>query len=495
MCFPLVWAVHISDGVLGWPWLAAGFALIGVLALLAAWRIHEEEIPRIALLTAAFFVASSIHVKLGFSSAHLLLNGLVGVILGRRAPLAILLGVTMQALLLAHGGVSTIGVNACTEALPALMAGGLFPVLYVLTRRNHSWTRSLLVGVSAVFLGTCFVFATTLLWSNPLHGMVKWSDRAGLVLTLEPSMPARDVLLHPATLVGLAAIGLTAIVLERRRCTSPEFALGACLGMLSVMATALLTGIVLLADGTNRWNTIVSALLVLHLPLALVEGLILGCTLSFLARVKPEMLGLRMAVLTNESSGEPAPCIRSTTQEPPVPLASRQTRVTLLLVLGVWLLSAGPAHAHRLQAEVQKVDRVNRRVTVESWYETDEIPQEARAQVLRSDGSILAEGALDGRGTFVFAFEKAEPLTVQITAPGGHRATCNIAAEQLEGTSTEADSETSVKRGSRQNGVEGRLQELAAGVALLLAAAAFALSWSNRRRLRRMEDDLAEERR
>src|SRR5437879_733623 len=97
---PLPWAVHIAGGVLSWPTLAAGFALIGLLALVAAWRIREDEVPRVALLTAAFFVASSIHIRLGPTSVHLLLNGLVGVILGRRAPLAILIGVTLQALLI-----------------------------------------------------------------------------------------------------------------------------------------------------------------------------------------------------------------------------------------------------------------------------------------------------------------------------------------------------------------------------------------------------------
>src|SRR5438132_6705550 len=115
-----LFAVHISDGVLQTTWLAGGFVVAVCLAVVGCWRVRDEEIPRIALLSAAFFVASSIHVKLGPSSTHLLLNGLVGIILGWRAPLAILLGVTLQAVLIPHGGLSTIGVNTCTEALPAL---------------------------------------------------------------------------------------------------------------------------------------------------------------------------------------------------------------------------------------------------------------------------------------------------------------------------------------------------------------------------------------
>src|SRR5579884_4562323 len=105
----LPWAVHIFDGVLSNPWLAGGFVLAGLLALLAAYRVRDEEIPRIALLSAAFFVATLMHLRLGPTSVHLLLNGLVGVVLGRRAPLAILIGLTLHAVLLGHGGFTTIG--------------------------------------------------------------------------------------------------------------------------------------------------------------------------------------------------------------------------------------------------------------------------------------------------------------------------------------------------------------------------------------------------
>src|SRR5947209_969241 len=94
--FPL-WAVHISDSILSPTWQASGFAVAAVLAVLGAWRIRDEEIAKVAVLTAAFFVASTIHVGVGPTSVHLLLNGLVGIILGRRAALAIPIGVALQA--------------------------------------------------------------------------------------------------------------------------------------------------------------------------------------------------------------------------------------------------------------------------------------------------------------------------------------------------------------------------------------------------------------
>src|SRR4029079_19300373 len=99
----LLFAVHLSDGTVLWPWQAGGFVLAALLALWGAWRITDEEIPRVALLTSAFFVVSLIHIPAGPTSAHLLLNGLVGVILGRRVCLAIPIGLLLQAVF-GHGG-------------------------------------------------------------------------------------------------------------------------------------------------------------------------------------------------------------------------------------------------------------------------------------------------------------------------------------------------------------------------------------------------------
>src|SRR4051812_20489571 len=119
-------AVHIADNVLDLPWLLGGFAVAAVLVWIGSWRIRDEEIPQVALLTAAFFLASSIHLPLGPGSVHVLLNGLVGVVLGRRACLAIPIALLLQCLLLQHGGLYALGVNSCVMTLPALAAGGLF---------------------------------------------------------------------------------------------------------------------------------------------------------------------------------------------------------------------------------------------------------------------------------------------------------------------------------------------------------------------------------
>src|SRR5947209_7947187 len=125
MPFPPL-AVHISADVLSGPAMLLGYvALAGFLAL-GLFRLHEDEIARVGLMSAAFFVASSIHLPLGPTSAHLLLNGLVGVILGRRAGVAIPVGLLLQAMLLGHGSLGSLGVNSCVMVLPALLARPLF---------------------------------------------------------------------------------------------------------------------------------------------------------------------------------------------------------------------------------------------------------------------------------------------------------------------------------------------------------------------------------
>ena len=47
-----LFAVHISDGVLQPSWEWGGFAVAALLALFGAWRIRDEEIPRVAVMTA-----------------------------------------------------------------------------------------------------------------------------------------------------------------------------------------------------------------------------------------------------------------------------------------------------------------------------------------------------------------------------------------------------------------------------------------------------------
>ena len=269
-----LWAVHISDGILTWPWLTGGFAVAVVLAVFGSWRIQDEEIPQVAVLTAVFFIASQIHVRVPPSSVHLLLNGLLGLVLGRRAALAIPVGLFLQAALFSHGGFTTLGINSCVMVLPALLAWQLFGLLQGISWVRHGWGRSALVAISVILWLLCLFYGVMLLLQQTRFGWRSQEIWQAL----------------PLMLAVVFALGLAAAWLERRLDHAPEFPLGLLIGQVSVLATAFLNCLVLAWGGQESWQTLAQLVFVAHLPVAVVEGIILGFTVGFLARVKPEML-------------------------------------------------------------------------------------------------------------------------------------------------------------------------------------------------------------
>jgi cobalt/nickel transport system permease protein len=118
--------MHISEGVLSPSVLIAGAALTTAGVAVGLKRLDHEEIPSMGILSAAFFVASLVHVPVGPSSVHLVLNGLLGLILGWKAFPAILVGLALQALLFQFGGLTTLGVNTLNMALPSVLCYYLF---------------------------------------------------------------------------------------------------------------------------------------------------------------------------------------------------------------------------------------------------------------------------------------------------------------------------------------------------------------------------------
>lgn len=118
--------MHVSDGILSAPVLVAGAAAAAAGLAVGLRKLDYRQVPRVAVLTSAFFVASLIHVPVGPTSAHLVLNGLVGLILGWVAFPAILIGLALQAVLFGHGGLTALGVNTFVMAAPAVVCGMLF---------------------------------------------------------------------------------------------------------------------------------------------------------------------------------------------------------------------------------------------------------------------------------------------------------------------------------------------------------------------------------
>jgi cobalt/nickel transport system permease protein len=117
--------MHISEGVLTAPVLGAGAILTVAGLAVGLKKMDYEKLPEAGVLSAVFFIASLIHVPIGPSAAHLVLNGICGLLLGWLAFPAIFVGLTLQAVLFEFGGLTTLGVNTLNMAFPAVLLGFL----------------------------------------------------------------------------------------------------------------------------------------------------------------------------------------------------------------------------------------------------------------------------------------------------------------------------------------------------------------------------------
>jgi len=201
--------MHISEGVLSGPVLAGGWTLAAAGTALGLKRLDYDRLMTVAILSAAFFVASLIHVPIGPVSAHLILNGLLGAILGLAAFPAICVALLLQAVLFQYGGLVVLGVNAFDMAFPAVLCSLVF----------GPWLRS------------------------------------------------------TGTRRSVAAF---------------------CCGFFAVLLAALFTAAALALSG-EAFLTTAWAIFLAHLPIMAVEGVITAMAVGFLAKVRPELLSIRLA--------------------------------------------------------------------------------------------------------------------------------------------------------------------------------------------------------
>lgn len=155
--------MHISEGVLSGPVLLTGaVAAAGCLAY-SLRKLPWEHLMSVGVISSAFFVASLVHVPLGPSSVHLIMNGLMGAVLGWAAFPAITVALFLQALLFQYGGLFVLGINACVMALPAVLCGILLrPLMRVSSTRSIG---AFLCGSGAVLLST-LLFSLALFFSG-----------------------------------------------------------------------------------------------------------------------------------------------------------------------------------------------------------------------------------------------------------------------------------------------------------------------------------------
>jgi cobalt/nickel transport system permease protein len=152
--------VHISEGVLSPAVLAAGAILSTAGVAIGLKKMSADRIPEVAVLSSAFFIVSLIHVPVGPANAHLIMNGLIGVLLGWMAFPSILVALILQALVFQYGGFTVLGVNTFIAAAPAITAYYLFSWI-IKKNKNRS-----LIALAAFCAGALGVgFAVLLLVS------------------------------------------------------------------------------------------------------------------------------------------------------------------------------------------------------------------------------------------------------------------------------------------------------------------------------------------
>lgn len=210
--------MHIPDGILPPEVAVGGYVVTAAMTAFSLRQINRQSdpqanVPKAALLTAAFFVASWIHIPIPPTSVHLVLNGLLGVVLGWYAFPAILVGLFLQAVMFQHGGLTTLGVNAAMMGIPAMLAFQVFQL-----RNRFKLTGKTITSVFA-FLG--------------------------------------------------GALGL---------------------GLGAVIAFSLLVATIPTYIDVSAERAAITSLTVAHIPLAIIEGVFTLLIISFLLRVRPDMV-------------------------------------------------------------------------------------------------------------------------------------------------------------------------------------------------------------
>lgn len=170
--------MHISEGVLSLPVLAGGWALtVGGLAL-GLRKINADNLPKTAVMAAAFFTASFVHFNVGPSTVHLMINGLIGVMLGWAAFPVVLVGLLLQGLLFQYGGLTTLGVNTLNVAGPAVLFGAMFRNMILYGNMSRSSLGAFSAGFLAIGL-TAVMVSVALFLTDP----VKYKVAAIAILT------------------------------------------------------------------------------------------------------------------------------------------------------------------------------------------------------------------------------------------------------------------------------------------------------------------------
>lgn len=147
--------MHISDGILTSEIVVATSVISVGLLIFSLRDLKNENIALVSAMSAMFFIASFIHIPIGPTQIHLVLIGVIGMLLGRRIFLSILIALILQATLLGFGGLTSLGANLIIMALPSYI---IYLIINagVLKSLNEK-VKFFMIGFLSVFLSTLFL--------------------------------------------------------------------------------------------------------------------------------------------------------------------------------------------------------------------------------------------------------------------------------------------------------------------------------------------------
>ena len=216
LCPTPAYAMHIAEGILPANWAAIWYVIAIIFLVIGIWVIRKRTkevrglVPLLGVAGAVIFLISvfPIPVPVAGSCSHpcgtplgaILVGPFISTVLGALALL-------IQALFLAHGGISTWGANIVSMALVGSFAG--FGAFILFRRFNAS---IFVAAFAAGLLGDWATYATTSFeLASALHGTSSlWGMFGAIAVAFAPTQ------LPLGILEGLFTGGVVTLVYQRR---------------------------------------------------------------------------------------------------------------------------------------------------------------------------------------------------------------------------------------------------------------------------------------
>ncbi len=168
-------AMHIAEGILPLKWalfwfvLAAPFLYLGLFRLRRLTESSSQAIPMVGLVGSAVFIVSCmpIPIPVAGSCSHPVGSGLAAIIIGPSLSVVVSsVALLLQALFLAHGGLSTLGANIFSMGVAGSFVG--YGVFRLMVRLGSGWMAA--AFLAGLLSDWATYTLTSLELSSALHG-------------------------------------------------------------------------------------------------------------------------------------------------------------------------------------------------------------------------------------------------------------------------------------------------------------------------------------